>query len=69
MLHDVEFLSAKLGKIEGFGKTSEYLTEIIKSKKVKDDESSTPSPQGEASEESSSEKKESDGDADKEAKP
>ena len=68
MLHDVEFLAAKLGKIEGFGKTGEYLIEIIKSKKVKDDESSTPSPQGETNEESSSDKKESNGDADTEAK-
>ncbi|KAJ9148300.1 Vps54-domain-containing protein [Pleurostoma richardsiae] len=41
MLRDVGFFEAKLGKIDGFGDTGEYLTTIIESKQVK---SATPPP-------------------------
>ncbi|EON98636.1 putative garp complex component protein [Phaeoacremonium minimum UCRPA7] len=34
MLRDVDFFQAKLGKIDGFGDAGEYLTTIIKSKKI-----------------------------------
>lgn len=35
MSNDVDFLTTKLGKLEGFGDTGEYLQKIIKSKQVK----------------------------------
>jgi vacuolar protein sorting-associated protein 54 len=35
MNNDVEFLTTKLGKLDGFGETGEYLQKIIKSKQVK----------------------------------
>ncbi|KFG85430.1 vacuolar sorting protein [Metarhizium anisopliae] len=35
MLHDIEFFESKLGKLDGFGDTAEYLTTIIKSKQAK----------------------------------
>ncbi|KAM0251961.1 hypothetical protein ACHAP5_001286 [Fusarium lateritium] len=35
MNNDVEFLTTKLGKLDGFGDTAEYLQKIIKSKQVK----------------------------------
>ncbi|KAK2592206.1 hypothetical protein QQS21_010094 [Conoideocrella luteorostrata] len=35
MLHDMDFFKSKLGKIDGFGDTGEYLAAIIKSKQVK----------------------------------
>ncbi|KAG5940631.1 hypothetical protein E4U53_007555 [Claviceps sorghi] len=35
MLRDVEFFSAKLGKIEGFGDAGSFLTDIVKSKDVR----------------------------------
>ncbi|KAF4452515.1 hypothetical protein F53441_4627 [Fusarium austroafricanum] len=35
MNNDIEFLTAKLGKLDGFGDTGEYLQKIIKSKQVK----------------------------------
>ncbi|KAM5342451.1 hypothetical protein ACJ41O_013417 [Fusarium nematophilum] len=38
MLHDVEFLTTKLGKLDGFGDTGEYLQKIIRSKQVKAEE-------------------------------
>ncbi|KAF7554217.1 hypothetical protein G7Z17_g3084 [Cylindrodendrum hubeiense] len=34
MLYDVDFLATKLGKLDGFGDTAEFLAKIIKSKKV-----------------------------------
>ncbi|KAI0100498.1 vacuolar sorting protein [Nemania sp. FL0031] len=34
MLHDVEFFQSKLGKIDGYGDTGEYLNTIIKSKQL-----------------------------------
>lgn len=41
MLRDIEHLSTRLGKIEGFGDLSEYLIKIVKSKDVRP---STPPP-------------------------
>lgn len=41
MLRDIEHLSTRLGKIEGFGDLSEYLVKIVKSKDVRP---STPPP-------------------------
>ncbi|KAF4989503.1 hypothetical protein FDECE_14696 [Fusarium decemcellulare] len=38
MLNDIEFLTVKLGKLDGFGDTGEYLQKIIKSKHVKKEE-------------------------------
>lgn len=35
MNNDIEFLTTKLGKLDGFGDTGEYLQRIIKSKQVK----------------------------------
>ena len=35
MNNDIEFLTTKLGKLDGFGDTGEYLQKIIKSKQVK----------------------------------
>ncbi|KAF4970613.1 hypothetical protein FSARC_2394 [Fusarium sarcochroum] len=35
MNNDIEFLTTKLGKLDGFGETGEYLQKIIKSKQVK----------------------------------
>lgn len=32
MLNDVEFITSKLGKLDGFGDTGEYLEKIIESK-------------------------------------
>jgi vacuolar protein sorting-associated protein 54 len=41
MNNDIEFLTTKLGKIDGFGDTGEYLQKIIKSKQVKTVEPAT----------------------------
>lgn len=41
MLRDVDFLAGKLGKIDGFNDTSEFLHGIIKSKQVKVEEAVT----------------------------
>ena len=35
MNNDIEFLTTKLGKLDGFRDTGEYLQKIIKSKQVK----------------------------------
>ncbi|PHH91907.1 hypothetical protein CDD83_9850 [Cordyceps sp. RAO-2017] len=35
MLRDVEFLSAKLGKVDGFGDTGDFLADTVKAKEVK----------------------------------
>jgi vacuolar protein sorting-associated protein 54 len=41
MNNDIEFLITKLGKLDGFGDTGEYLQRIIKSKQVKTVEPAT----------------------------
>ncbi|KAF4966657.1 hypothetical protein FZEAL_10627 [Fusarium zealandicum] len=38
MLNDVDLLTTKLGKLDGFGDTGEYLQKIIKAKQVKKEE-------------------------------
>ncbi|RFN54847.1 vacuolar protein sorting-associated protein 54 [Fusarium flagelliforme] len=46
MNNDIEFLTTKLGKLDGFGDTGEYLQKIIKSKQVKTVEPATePTPE------------------------
>lgn len=35
MNNDIEFLTTKLGKLDGFGETGEYLQKIVKAKQVK----------------------------------
>ncbi|KHO01469.1 Vps54-like protein [Metarhizium album ARSEF 1941] len=47
MLRDVEFFSSRLGKINGFGDTGDFLANIVKSKEVKP---KTPEPAEEAAE-------------------
>ncbi|EQL03128.1 Vps54-like protein [Ophiocordyceps sinensis CO18] len=37
MLRDVDLLSAKLGKVEGFGDTGDFLADLVKAKEVKDE--------------------------------
>ncbi|KAF5241982.1 hypothetical protein FAUST_3512 [Fusarium austroamericanum] len=44
MNNDIEFLTTKLGKLDGFGDTGEYLQKIIKSKQVKTVEPATEPP-------------------------
>jgi vacuolar protein sorting-associated protein 54 len=56
MNNDVDFLTTKLGKLEGFGDTGEYLQKIIKSKHVKTVE---PVPEKPAAEKKDDEPKES----------
>ncbi|KAG6039886.1 hypothetical protein E4U41_001886 [Claviceps citrina] len=48
MLRDVEFLSTKLGKIEGFGDVGDFLTHIIKAKEVKAAKAAEPVKEAEA---------------------
>lgn len=38
MLHDVEFLTTKLGKLDGFAETDQHLKKIINAKQVKAEE-------------------------------
>ncbi|KAH7188989.1 Vps54-like protein-domain-containing protein [Fusarium flagelliforme] len=46
MNNDIEFLTTKLGKLDGFGDTGEYLQKIVKSKQVKTVEPATePTPE------------------------
>ncbi|CAM1508252.1 Fc.00g051000.m01.CDS01 [Cosmosporella sp. VM-42] len=47
MLNDVEFLAMRLGKLDGFGDTAEYLEKIIKAKEVKKEEAPPPPPAAE----------------------
>jgi vacuolar protein sorting-associated protein 54 len=51
MNNDVEFLTTKLGKLDGFGDTGEYLQKIIKSKQVKTVEPVTEKPAAEKKDE------------------
>lgn len=44
MNNDIEFLTTKLGKLDGFRDTGEYLQKIIKSKQVKTVEPATEPP-------------------------
>lgn len=37
MLRDVDLLSAKLGKVDGFGDTGDFLADLVKAKIVKDE--------------------------------
>ncbi|KAM0214469.1 hypothetical protein ACHAPA_010438 [Fusarium lateritium] len=47
MNNDIEFLTTKLGKLDGFGDTAEYLQKIIKSRQVKTVEPVTEKPAAE----------------------
>ena len=44
MLNDVEFLATRLGKLDGFRDTAEYLEKIIKAKDVRNEEPPPPPP-------------------------
>ena len=55
MLSDVTFFSAKLGKIEGFGDSGDYLINIAKHKQI---ESQKPATNGEVEKEEKEEKEE-----------
>lgn len=35
MINDVDFLKSRLGRVDGFGDTGDYLNKIIKAKEVK----------------------------------
>lgn len=47
MLNDIDLLSTKLGKVDGFGDTGDYLQKIIKSKQVKTEEAPADKPSDE----------------------
>lgn len=54
MLRDIEHLSTRLGKVEGFGDLSEYLIKIVKGKDVRPSTpppAASPSTEGEGKEE------------------
>ncbi|KAF5701197.1 VPS54-like protein [Fusarium globosum] len=55
MNNDIEFLTTKLGKLDGFGETGEYLQKIIKSKQVKAVEQVTETPADEKRDDESKE--------------
>lgn len=55
MNNDIEFLTTKLGKLDGFGETGEYLQKIIKSKQVKAVEQVTETPADEKGDDESKE--------------
>lgn len=59
MLRDVEYISAKLGKIDGFGSSGKFLAETIGAKAV--EESSPPSAHEQVGKDAGSETKHSTG--------
>lgn len=62
MLNDIDFFAAKLGKLDGFGDTGEFLERIIKAKKVEVEappaNSSAPEPKEDKPEEEAEKKSE-----------
>ena len=53
MLRDVEYFTARLGRIDGFGDAGEYLSNIVKSRQVESASPATASCEGGAESEES----------------
>jgi vacuolar protein sorting-associated protein 54 len=69
MLRNLEFLGSKLGKVEGYGTTGEYLVELVKSKQVMDESRRASDAKDEAEEKPGDEKKEGEDEDSRAAKP
>lgn len=57
MLNDIDFLKAKLGKVDGFGETAEFLAKIIKAKEVKKEAEPAPAATADTAKETSEDDK------------